>query len=228
MAKEALQKIDARKRERIFRNAAAEFARHGYHNASVNAIAQRAGIGKGSIYLYFDDKLDLYHSTLLGAARMQDEIFDEIEKADLGAMAKIQRVFEESVEIFPRYRNMVKMYFDLMSAGWDDSPADFARSLEGRSAEFFRGVLSGGIKSGDIRKDLSIEHAAYIIDSIYTLFLISLAGGYQRERFRVFTNDYISRKNGLVSEHMRRILDVLEGGLGAPRRPSRKKRGTVK
>lgn len=228
MAKEALQKIDRKKRERIFRIAAAEFARHGYHNASVNSIASRAGIGKGSIYLYFDDKLDLYHSTLLEAACMQDEVFDRIEKADLGAMAKIEMVFEESVRVFPRYRNMVKMYFDLMSAGGDDSPADFARALEGRSAEFFRGVLSEGIRSGDIRKDVSVEHAAYIIDSIYTLFLISLARGYQRERFRVFTNDYISRKNGVVTKHMRRILDVLEGGIGAPRKSPAKKQVTGK
>ena len=228
MAKDALQKIDQKKRERIFRNAAAEFARHGYHKAGVNSIASRAGIGKGSIYLYFDDKLDLYHSTLLEGARMQDETFDEVERSGLGTMAKIEKVFEESVRAFPRYRNMLKMYFDLMSAGGDDSPADFARALEGRSAEFFRGVLSEGIRSGEIRKDVSVEHAAYIIDSIYTLFLISLARGYQRERFRVFTNDYISKKNGLVTEHMRRILDVLEGGIGAPRKSPAKKRSKRK
>ena len=228
MAKEALKKIDSKKRERIFRNASSEFARHGYHNASVNSIAERAGIGKGSIYLYFDDKLDLYHSTLLEGARVLDEAFDEIRKADLGAMAKIERVFEDSVEVFPRYRNMNKMYFDLMSGGGGDSPTDFVRALEGRSAEFFRGVLSEGIRSGDIRKDLPVEHAAYIIDSIYTLFLISLARGYQRERFRVFTNARISRKNGLVEGHMERILDVLKGGIGASRRPSRKKQTPAK
>ncbi len=219
MAKEALQKIDAKKRARIFRNASAEFARHGYHNASVNSIAERAGIGKGSIYLYFDDKRDLYHSTLLEGARMLDEAFDEVRKADIGAMAKVERVFEDSVKAFPRYRNIIKMYFDLMSAGGDDSPANFARALESRSAEFFKGVLREGVKSGDIRKDLPVEHAAYIIDSIYTLFLISLARGYQRERFRVFTNDRVSRKNGHVAAHMEKIFDVLKGGIGAPRNP---------
>jgi AcrR family transcriptional regulator len=228
MAKEALQKIDAKKRERIFRNASAEFARHGYHSASVNSIAERAGIGKGSIYLYFDDKRDLYHSTLLEGARMLDGAFDEIKKSDLGAMAKIERVFADSVEAFPRFRNMVKMYFDLMSSSGDDSPVDFVRALEIRSAEFFKTILREGVKAGDIREDLPVEHAAYIIDSIYTLFLISLARGYHRERFRVFTNERISRKNGIFAGHLDKILDVLRGGIEAPLSVSPKKRVTAK
>ncbi|MBI4830802.1 MAG: TetR/AcrR family transcriptional regulator, partial [Candidatus Lindowbacteria bacterium] len=119
MAKEALNRIDVRKRERIFRNAAAEFARHGYHKANINSIAQRAGIAKGSIYLYFTDKLDLYCSTFKEAARLQTHVYDSIREMDLGPIAKIEKVLEKSLELFPRYRHMYKMYFDLTTSGDD-------------------------------------------------------------------------------------------------------------
>jgi len=201
MTKKALNKIDKRKRERIYRNAAAEFARHGYHKANVNSIARRAGIGKGSIYLYFKDKRDLYE-----AARIQNEVFDLIAQMELDPVTKIEKVFEESLNAFPRYRNMFKMYYDLISSGND---------IERRSAEFFRNVLAEGIESGGIRKDLSVEHAAYLIDCVYSLFFSTLAGRYQRERFRVFTGADISKDKNLVRQHMRAILNVLDTGIVA-------------
>ena len=34
------------------------FAAHGYHEASVSRITERAGVGQGTFYLYFDTKLD--------------------------------------------------------------------------------------------------------------------------------------------------------------------------
>jgi AcrR family transcriptional regulator len=213
VAKEALDKIDARKRERIFRNAAAEFARHGYHKANINSIARRAGIGKGSIYLYFSDKRDLYYSTFKEAIRIQNEIFDLIERLDLDPIAKIEKVFEESVSAIPRYQHMFKMYFDLGTSGNEKSLAELAQLLEGRSAEFFIRVLTDGIASGRIRSDLPVRHAAYVIDSVYSIFFATLASRYQKERFRVFTDDAISWNGDLVKHHVRGVLDVLENGI---------------
>lgn len=216
MTKEALNRLDGKKRERIFRNAAAEFARHGYHKANVNSIAQRAGIGKGSVYLYFADKRDLYYSTFREAARIQDRIFDLIERMELDPIAKIEKVFEESIRVFPRYRNMFKMYYDLSTSGDGKSLAELAQLLEKRSAEFFVRVLTDGIASGEIRRDLSVEHAAYVIDSVYSIFIASLACRYQQERFRVFANVEISSRGDLLEESLREILNVLEAGIVAP------------
>jgi AcrR family transcriptional regulator len=216
MAKDALNKIDEKKRERIFRNAAAEFARHGYHKANVNSIATKAGIGKGSIYLYFADKRDLYYSTFREAARIQDSIFDLIEDMDIDPVAKIEKVFEESVAALPRYRNMFKMYFDLSASGDEKSHAGLAQLLERRSADFFTKVLNEGIALGTIRNDLPVEHAAYIIDSVYSIFFAALACRYQEERFRVFTNVNPSWDGNLIEKHLREILNVLEAGIASP------------
>jgi len=218
MAKEALNKIDAKKKGRIFRTAAAEFARHGYHKANVNSIAQRAGIGKGSIYLYFADKRDLYYSTFKEAARAQDQIFDFIERLDLDPIAKIEKVFDESLRVFPRYRNMFKMYYDLSVTGDEKYLAEMAHLLEKRSADFFVRVLIEGIASGKIRKSLPVEYAAYVIDCVYSIFIAGLDCRYQRERFRVFTNTEVSLNGDVVKKHVREILRVLETGIAAPER----------
>ena len=213
MAKEALDKIDSRKRERIFRQAAAEFARHGFHKANINSIARGAGIGKGSIYLYFSDKRDLYYSTFKEAVRIQDTIFDHIETMDLDPVVKIEKVFEESMSAFPKYRHMFKMYFDLSTFGDEKFLGELAHLLERRSAEFFVKVLTDGIASGTIRSDLPVKHAAYVIDSVYSIFFATFASRYQRERFHIFTDGDTSWNGELARRHMRVILNVLEMGI---------------
>ena len=53
------------KRKLILDSAILIFAEKGYHYATIEAIAQEAGIAKGSIHAYFENKLDLLLSILL-------------------------------------------------------------------------------------------------------------------------------------------------------------------
>lgn len=58
-------------RDRILREAAREFARLGFEQANINMIAERADMGKGTIYLYFPSKRDLFISMLQAIAERQ-------------------------------------------------------------------------------------------------------------------------------------------------------------
>lgn len=51
-------------RRRIIQEAASEFARLGFDQANINTIAELAGIGKGTIYLYFENKRELFLAML--------------------------------------------------------------------------------------------------------------------------------------------------------------------
>ena len=65
MPRPRFNKLPAEKRERILEAAAKEFAANGYDGASLNHILDEAGISKGAAYYYFDDKADLYATTIL-------------------------------------------------------------------------------------------------------------------------------------------------------------------
>ena len=52
--------LDAARRERVLQAAMAEFGRHGYSGGSLNVIAREAGVAKGSLFQYFDDKFDFF------------------------------------------------------------------------------------------------------------------------------------------------------------------------
>lgn len=44
----------------MIRTAISEFLKHGYEKANVGVIARQAGVAKGSIYQYFDNKKELF------------------------------------------------------------------------------------------------------------------------------------------------------------------------
>ena len=58
-------------RRRIIHEAASEFARLGFEQANINTIAEQAGIGKGTIYLYFENKRELFLAMLRHIAQEQ-------------------------------------------------------------------------------------------------------------------------------------------------------------
>ncbi len=53
-------KLAAARRDRLLDVAAQEFAAHGFADASINRILERAGMSKGATYYYFEDKADLF------------------------------------------------------------------------------------------------------------------------------------------------------------------------
>ncbi|RMD98537.1 MAG: TetR/AcrR family transcriptional regulator, partial [Deltaproteobacteria bacterium] len=53
-----------RRREQILDIAVEIFARHGYERTSIGMICEEAGIARGTLYQYFENKQDLFHALL--------------------------------------------------------------------------------------------------------------------------------------------------------------------
>lgn len=53
-------RVDPVRRAAVVEAAEAEFGAHGFSRGSLNVIARRAGVAKGSLFQYFADKRDLY------------------------------------------------------------------------------------------------------------------------------------------------------------------------
>jgi len=60
MPKQTFSNLSEEKRKAFTEIALEEFAGHDYNTASVSKIVEKAGIAKGSVYQYFEDKRDLF------------------------------------------------------------------------------------------------------------------------------------------------------------------------
>jgi TetR/AcrR family transcriptional regulator len=68
--------------QRIISAAEEEFARHGYQGATMNNIAQRAGLPKANIHYYFNNKLALYVAVLSGIIELWDGTLNQLQPED--------------------------------------------------------------------------------------------------------------------------------------------------
>ena len=80
-------------RRRIMRQAASEFARLGFDQANINVIAEQAGIGKGTIYLYFGNKRDLFLEMLRSIAQAQLTVIRAALAPDGTLRQRLERLF---------------------------------------------------------------------------------------------------------------------------------------
>ena len=60
-----VQGSDSDKVQRILLAARAVFTEHGYSNASMDALAQKALVSKATLYLYFESKQELFAAVIL-------------------------------------------------------------------------------------------------------------------------------------------------------------------
>ena len=84
------------KRERLLAAARAEFARTSYEEASVNRIIQAAGIPRGSFYMYFTDKEELFRYLMERYGEMLVEAFTGLlDRAEGDLFAALLALYDE-------------------------------------------------------------------------------------------------------------------------------------
>ncbi|MEX3648942.1 TetR/AcrR family transcriptional regulator [Mycolicibacterium porcinum] len=76
-------RLDPARRAAVVEAAEAEFGAHGYSRGSLNVVARRAGVAKGSLFQYFADKRDLYAFIAdIGSQRVRAYMEDRIRTLD--------------------------------------------------------------------------------------------------------------------------------------------------
>src|SRR5258705_10500785 len=76
-------RVDPIRRAAVVEAAEAEFGAHGFSRGSLNVIARRAGVAKGSMFQYFADKRDLYAFIAdIGSQRVRSYIDARIRELD--------------------------------------------------------------------------------------------------------------------------------------------------
>lgn len=97
-----------RKRLHILEVAAGEFARLGFDGANINTISERAGFGKGTVYLYTASKEQLFLEVLREIGRQTRLALDESLAASAGApvperLRAIAEMFAALTETHPDF-----------------------------------------------------------------------------------------------------------------------------
>jgi AcrR family transcriptional regulator len=159
MPRSRFLRIDAASRRRILEAAAAEFASHGYEQASLNHVIGALGLSKGAFYYYFDGKADLFGAVIESAweALQPPETFD-LESLDPTTfwprLEGLLRSVRQRVLDLPWLSGVARLlYHPLPDAGLDQ----LAAAKFGRARAWLSDVLVRGQDLGVVRRDLPPE-----------------------------------------------------------------------
>ena len=98
-------------RNAILDSARELIAHGGFKEASIQAIAERAGVSTGLVYRYFENKSQILIEVLSDAIRREVEILDHIAKSDLTPKQKLQKSVTTFVK---RTMNSPQLAYSLM------------------------------------------------------------------------------------------------------------------
>jgi AcrR family transcriptional regulator len=148
----------------IIEAARAVFSRKGFNDATVDDIAEAAGLAKGTVYLYFPSKREIFLEIFRqGTVALHDEVRHNMEAVP-GAAAKVLAFIRTRLAYSERNRDFMRIYYTEFS-NMLIHPAPVRQEFQDlykRQAEELERVLVDGMHRKQVRK-LNVPASARII-----------------------------------------------------------------
>ena len=150
------------KRELILDSALKIFSRNGFHGATVEEVAESAGVGKGTVYLYFQSKTDLFVSVVEEKLNeLQGLIVGHLKDIE-GAHVKLGEFIKLHWEFFNKSKEFVRVILSDLG-GLEKELDTRTRQARTKLIKVLESIIKEGINNGEFKK-IEPKLAAYAIE----------------------------------------------------------------
>jgi AcrR family transcriptional regulator len=169
---ETRRRRKAERPQEILEAAFVEFSRHGYAVTTLDRIAERAGVTKGTIYVYFENKEHLFISMVHAVKKVAlDTLRDMFERHD-GSTADLLRaqfsfIYQHIVED-KRRREVVRMLI-AEAARFPELADRYHAEILTPCLDMLREAIQRGIDRGEIRKSPIVDSPQVVFAPIVLL-----------------------------------------------------------
>lgn len=211
MPKETFINLNTEKQENIMRSAIKKFSKQGYEKANIGDIAKDAGVAKGSMYQYFENKKELFlyslqwamelllkkYSKYMTAPDKNTNIFDFLYNSSRDIMIQMREERETVIFIqdvfLGKYRNLMDESMEYMLKVSDDYIYEFIRQ---------------GKENGFIRKDIDDKLLSLYITSVSLKFK-----EYIMNKARNLGEDIIDEPFEEYEKELKSMIELLKHGM---------------
>lgn len=138
------------KRERIIEAGLKLFANESYQAVTMDRVAEAAGVAKGTLYLYFQSKEDLYLGILTDGMESMARNYQASVDPQADVKIRLRRAITLSIEFYNQRRDLLR----LMMTEEPRMPEARNRLREewrDRGVRFFNSLIEEGVQSGAFR-----------------------------------------------------------------------------
>ncbi|NUQ76418.1 MAG: TetR/AcrR family transcriptional regulator [Polyangiaceae bacterium] len=168
MPKQTFENLPDEKRRRLVDFAIDEFAEHPFAQASLSRIVARAGIAKGSIYQYFDDKLDLYRWLLTHeVARLkQEHLAAAVPPASGDLFDRLGAMYLAGLRFLLSHPRIARLGARAMEPSGDPGADQVHTELRRMGLDGMRALLVDARSAGELAPGVDIDLAAHVIAQV--------------------------------------------------------------
>jgi uroporphyrinogen-III synthase len=146
------------KRERILEAASYLFSTHNYHEVMMDDVAKKLSIAKGTLYLYFSSKEELYFTIIQSRLEKLVESLREKISGEKSVTDSIKTFVIHTYMFMMKYRNFFLMY-EKEKLNADNNVCSAIKNLEEKRLKILIDIIERG-KSHKIFKEIESELAA--------------------------------------------------------------------
>ena len=171
------------KREAILHEAAKLFAKHGFADTDVQVVADRAKVGKGTVYRYFDDKKGLFLAVSQMVWReLHQHILERIATGRT-AIDRIRLGVRANLEFFQLHPHYIEIVM-IERATFHDTIEATQYSYRKSTIMGLHQVLEGAVQEGSLRRIDVSAVADLLCDVTYGTVVAHTLTGRRRELVR--------------------------------------------
>ncbi len=195
------KKVDREQRQaELLETAVAVFAERGYQAATMDEIAERAGVSKGMLYIYFKNKEALFGAVFRWFGKMTGQMMQQAVGGIEDEAEQIRRIAATWAEVATRHGELVPLFLDFWSAasvrGMRNDYAEDLAAMYDEYRTMIGGIIERGKSRGTFRADADAQAIAYL-----------LVGGMDG----IFIQSWLSRPENLDALILRATELLLDG-----------------
>jgi AcrR family transcriptional regulator len=167
--RETRRRRKAERPQEIIEAAFWEFSRNGYATTTLERIAERAGVTKGTIYVYFENKEHLFISMVREFTKAAHENVQELYETHDGSTAELLRaqfslIYQHLVKD-KRRREVVRMLI-AESSRFPELADRYYDEILRPCLDMLKQVIRRGVDRGEIRQSAVIDSPQVVIAPI--------------------------------------------------------------
>jgi TetR/AcrR family transcriptional regulator len=155
------------RKEEIITAAQKVFFEKGLQSATVDEIAELAELSKGTIYLYYKSKEDLYLAVVMRGLQLMQDMFAEKLRSEPQTLNALLSFVQVYVEFFQEHRNYFRMFQFLQTPQFHKQVSDEMKEAGSRVSRqtwnLAIGLIQRAMDEGLLATDLSAGEAAVIL-----------------------------------------------------------------
>lgn len=165
------------KRNIIIKAAVQVFSQKGYHNTRMEEIALAAGIGKGTIYEYFQSKLQLFQEMLGQSMQLYYSSMSNEKLDQLTIDKKLSLILESHFRFCYEHHELTKMIFQ--NDIYDEELKEWSLKIHKEKEGHIQSLIGEGIAQGEL-KPMDVKLAALMVMGvIQSIWLPLVLGNWQ-------------------------------------------------